>query len=143
MVFVLCFIFLFRWFFGLIRPGFCYVTFLKIPLLIEEISCILWFFWESFYRKDPSNGFLMERSIFIFVSFSNFGQLVVFSFLQIFLTCFLAFRSPQNFCRGFDLFGFIFRFSFSIQKQKLFLFQWLVFQASFGFKLHWLSFCFF
>jgi len=127
----LCFIFLFRWFFGLIRPRFCYVTFLKIPLLIEEISCILWFFWESFYRKDPSNGFLMERSIFIFVSFSNFGQLVVFSFLQIFLTCFLAFRSPQNFCRGFDLFGFIFRFSFSIQKQKLFFISMACFSSFF------------
>jgi len=98
MVFVLCFIFLFRWFFGLIRPGFCYVTFLKIPLLIEEISCILWFFWESFYRKDPTNGFRMERSMFIFVSFSNFGQLVVFSFLQIFFK--LAF-SPFDRLRTF------------------------------------------
>jgi len=144
MVFVLCFIFLFRWFFGLIRPGFCYVTFLKIPLLIEEISCILWFFWESFYRKDPTNGFLMERSIFIFVSFSNFGQLVVFSFLQIFFK--LAF-SPFDRLRTFvevsiySVSFFVFLFLF--KSKNCFLFQWLVFQASFGFKLHWLSFCFF
>ena len=144
MVFVLCFIFLFRWFFGLIRPGFCYVTFLKIPLLIEEISCILWFFWESFYRKDPSNGFLMERSIFIFVSFFNFGQLVVFSFLQIFFK--LAF-SPFDRLRTFvevsiySVSFFVFLFLF--KSKNSFLFQWLVFQASFGFKLHWLSFCFF
>lgn len=144
MVFVLCFIFLFRWFFGLIRPGFCYVTFLKIPLLIEEISCILWFFWESFYRKDPSNGFRMERSMFIFVSFSNFGQLVVFSFLQIFFK--LAF-SPFDRLRTFvevsiySVSFFVFLFLF--KSKNSFLFQWLVFQASFGFKLHWLSFCFF
>jgi len=144
MVFVLCFIFLFRWFFGLIRPGFCYVTFLKIPLLIEEISCILWFFWESFYRKDPTNGFRMERSMFIFVSFSNFGQLVVFSFLQIFFK--LAF-SPFDRLRTFvevsiySVSFFVFLFLF--KSKNSFLFQWLVFQASFGFKLHWLSFCFF
>jgi len=144
MVFVLCFIFLFRWFFGLIRPGFCYVTFLKIPLLIEEISCILWFFWESFYRKDPTNGFRMERSMFIFVSFSNFGQLVVFSFLQIFFK--LAF-SPFDRLRTFvevsiySVSFFVFLFLF--KSKNCFLFQWLVFQASFGFKLHWLSFCFF
>lgn len=144
MVFVLCFIFLFRWFFGLIRPGFCYVTFLKIPLLIEEISCILWFFWESFYRKDPTNGFRMERSMFIFISFSNFGQLVVFSFLQIFFK--LAF-SPFDRLRTFvevsiySVSFFVFLFLF--KSKNSFLFQWLVFQASFGFKLHWLSFCFF
>jgi len=144
MVFVLCFIFLFRWFFGLIRPGFCYVTFLKIPLLIEEISCILWFFWESFYRKDPSNGFLMERSISIFVSFSNFGQLVVFSFLQIFFNLLSRLSIASELLSRFRSIRFHFSFFFFYSKAKtVFLFQWLVFQASFGFKLHWLSFCFF
>jgi len=54
-----------------------------------------------------------------------------FLFCKFFLTCFLAFRSPQNFCRGFDLFGFIFRFSFSIQKQKLFFISMACFSSFF------------
>jgi len=79
----------------------------------------------------------MERSIFIFVSFSNFGQLVVFSFLQIFFK--LAF-SPFDRLRTFvevsiySVSFFVFLFLF--KSKNCFLFQWLVFQASFGFKLH-------
>jgi len=79
--------------FGLIRPGFCYVTFLKIPYFFEEISCILWFFWESFSEKNQLMVSSWRSMIFFCIIFSRlqFWPEVVFSLLQIFLTCFLAF----------------------------------------------------
>ena len=129
MVFVLCFIFLFRWFFGLIRPGFCYVTFLKIPLLIEEISCILWFFWESFYRKDPSNGFLMERSIFIFCIFLQFWPVGGLFFFANFFNLLSRLSIASELLSRFRSIRFHFSFFFFYSKAKtVFYFNGLFFK---------------
>jgi len=46
------FYFFIPWFFGLIRPLFCYLTFLKIPFFIEEISAFYDFFGNLFLEKN-------------------------------------------------------------------------------------------
>jgi hypothetical protein len=85
------FIFLFRWFFGLIRPWFCYVTFLKIPYSLRKFLQFFMIFLGIFSGKKPSwypHGDLWF-SFFCFMC-SNFWfiPIMIFSLLQIFLTCF-------------------------------------------------------
>jgi len=80
------------------------------------------FFGNLFIEKiHPMVSSWRDQYLFLYLS-PILASWRSFLFCKFFLTCFLAFRSPQNFCRGFDLFGFIFRFSFSIQKQKLFFY---------------------
>jgi len=81
------FIFLFRWFFGLIRPWFCYVTFLKIPYSLRKFLQFFMIFLGIFSGKKPSwypHGDLWF-SFFCFMC-SNFWfiPIMIFSLLQMF-----------------------------------------------------------
>jgi len=137
---MMVFIFLFRWFFGLIRPWFCYVTFLKIPSIdSEEISCILWFFWESFLQKRAIQWFPHGDQWHLFVSFStvsNFGQWWSFPFCK-FLTRFSSLWLPQlsSVLRLLRSTYSALFYEVFLSKQSKNLFQY--------FKLHWLFFSFF
>jgi len=55
--------------FGLIRPWFCYVTFLKIPYSLRKFLQFLWFFWESFLEKSH-HGTRMDASMIFILLFS-------------------------------------------------------------------------
>jgi len=78
--------------FGLIRPWFCYVTFLKIPYSLRKFLQFLWFFLGIFFGKKPSwypHGCIYDFHFAVFMC-SNFWfiPIMIFSLLQIFLTCF-------------------------------------------------------